>query len=62
MQYKFPFLLTEPIMYLAIYQFFITMNTLYSMDNFTAIVLSFNNTLKRAVFITYIISVSHKNS
>lgn len=49
MQYKFPFL-TEPIMYLAIYQFFITMNTLYNRDNFTAIVLSFNNTLKRAFF------------
>lgn len=46
MLYKFIFPLTEPIRYLAIYQFFITMNTLYSMDNFTAIVLSFNNTLK----------------
>lgn len=62
MQYKFPFILTKPIMYLAIYQFFITMNTLYSMDNFTAIALSFNNTFKWAFFMIYVISESHKNS
>lgn len=38
------------------------MNTFYSMDNFAVILLSFNNTLKWTIFMTYVISVSHKNS
>lgn len=49
MQHKFPSL-AEPIMYLAICQLFVTMNAMYNMNNFIAVVLSFNNTFKMRFF------------